>query len=143
MRLEHEIEILDLHVDKWRRPVGAGIVDQDVERRLRSDGFLHRLDVAHVERERVRLLPARADRLRALPRSPLRARGERDMRAGVGQRGGRGQAEPRPAPVTSARLPSRRKEGVGVRSTILALPECTLLTLPWRGRVGGEAAGVG
>ena len=26
---------------------------------------------------------------------------------------------PRPAPVTSARLPSRRKEGVGVRSRIL------------------------
>ena len=63
---------------------------------LRGDRLLHGLDVAHVERER-RRPAARARGLpRPLPRSPLCARGQRDMRAGIGQR--RGRRKPDAAP---------------------------------------------
>ena len=41
------------------------------------------------------------------------------MRAGFGERRGGGSPMPRPAPVTSARRPSSRKEAVGVRLMII------------------------
>ena len=41
------------------------------------------------------------------------------MRAGLGQRRGGRKPDAAPAPVTSARLPSRRKEGVVGSSTVM------------------------
>ena len=108
---EDEVEILDLHVDERRRPVGAGIVDQDVERRLRGDRRLHRVDVAHVERERRRPVCPRARIASAASSiSFARARGERHMRAGVGQRGGGGQPDAAPA-AGHQRAPAVEAEG--------------------------------
>ena len=86
----HEIEVLDLHIDKRRRPVGAGIVDEDVERFRAGDYLFHRLHVAYIERERVSLLLARADGAGGLLDILRCAGGQRDMRAGVRQRRGGG-----------------------------------------------------
>ena len=139
---EHEVEVLELDVDERGRAVGAGVVDQDVERRLRGDGDLRRLDVAHVERERVRALPARADRCggvldfvgrcaprasRARRRRPARrrrqarCRGRRRSPARACRRGG----------TRGSRVRSMRRHGFTPR----AIAICSLPRL--RGRVGG------
>jgi hypothetical protein len=55
---EHEVEVLRRHINEWRWPIGAGIVDDDVEWRLRSDDLLRRINVAYVEGQRIRQLTA-------------------------------------------------------------------------------------
>ena len=50
VQAEHEIEILDLHINKRRWPIGASIVDKDVEWLLRGDSCFHGFHVPHVKR---------------------------------------------------------------------------------------------
>ena len=89
--------------------------------------LLHRVDVAHVERERLGLLPARADRVGGFLDFLRRARGERHMRAGIGQRGGGGQARAAPgaghqrAPAVEAEGGERRLGSVEAYRTVRSL----------------------
>jgi hypothetical protein len=137
---KHEIEILDFDVDKRRRPVGAGIVDQDVERRLRRNRLGRGVDVAHVERERRGCLPARANGLGRFLNFLGGTRGERHLRAGVGQR--RGAGEPDAAPGAGhQRAPPVEAEGGGFGQ--FDSHTSVASTLPWRGRVGAPPPGVG
>ena len=46
----HEIEVFDLHIDKRRRLVGAGIVHEDVKWLVRRNHLLRSLDIANVKR---------------------------------------------------------------------------------------------
>ena len=114
---------------RQRRAVGAGIVDQDLNGSARGQRRLRRLDVGHVEHQRLGLLAARADRRGGVLDLGLAVRA-----ASVTCAPASASAEaaaspmPRPAPVTSARLPSRRKEGVLARSTLIVA--AAALSLP-------------
>ena len=90
------VEVLDLDVDQRRRPVHAGIVDQHLKRRACGKRCLDGGDIGDVERQRVGLLAARADRRRRFLDFGRRACGQRHMRAGVGQRGGGGETDAAP-----------------------------------------------
>ena len=69
-----------------RRPIHAGVVDEDLKRLGRGDRLSRGLDVGDVEHQRVGLLAAGADGTRRILDFLFGARGERDMRAGRGQR---------------------------------------------------------
>ncbi len=43
------IVVLFGHLEERRRPIGAGVVHQDVERRLRIDRRAHRVQVGHIQ----------------------------------------------------------------------------------------------
>ena len=90
---EHEVEVLDLHLDERRRLVGAGVVDQNVERLARGNRGARSLHVTHIDRKRIGLLAAIANRNGCSLDLRRGAGGERHMRAGVGQRGGRGEPD--------------------------------------------------
>ena len=83
-------------VEQRLGPVGAGVVDEDVEGLGAGDRGLHGGKIGDVEDQRLGLLTARPDRLRGRLDLALRARGERHMRAGVGQRPGGGQPDAAP-----------------------------------------------
>ena len=97
-------------VEQRLGPVGAGVVDEDVEGRGAGNRRLHGGEIGDVEDERLGLLPAGADRLPLPPRSrspcarrasharprrraprrrPARCRGRRPSRARACRRGGR------------------------------------------------------
>ena len=117
VKRKYRVEILDLDVRQKRRAVHAGIVDQDLKRRGGGDGAPYGLDIGDVEHERIGPLAARADRGGGVLDLALGARRERHMRAGLPPAPTPPPSPmPRPPPVTSARLPSRRKEGVLARS---------------------------
>ena len=83
---ENGVEVLDLDVRQMRRPVHAGIVDEDLKRFGRGDRLSRGLDVGDIEHQRVGLLAAGADGARRILDFLLGARGECHMRAGRGQR---------------------------------------------------------
>ena len=60
------------HLQKMARAVGAGVVHQDVERRLRGDRRAHRRQVGHVQHQRLGAAAFGADSRRRRPRSPPR-----------------------------------------------------------------------
>ena len=115
VQAEHEIEILDLHVNKRRWPIGAGIVDKDVEWLLRGDSCFHGFHVPHVEREWIRLSPAHGSvrRFRDLRRC---AAARRHMRASVGRSRGRRQPDAAPGAGDERTPAIEAEEGVFVRS---------------------------
>ena len=128
---EHEIEILDLHIDERRRPVGTGIVDEDVERlRCAAIVCLHRLDVAHVERQRHRPAARARGSPRLLPRSRSLVRATQASHARPPSASAEAAAAspmPRPAPVTSARLavePETRAAFVEVAISVIHSAAC-------------------
>ena len=90
------VEVLDGDVEQQLGPVGAGVVDEDVERLGARDRGLHGGEVGDVEDERLGLLPARTDRRRRRLDLARRARHQRHMRSGVRQRRGRRQADAPP-----------------------------------------------
>ena len=112
------IVILLGHVEERRGPVGAGIVHQDIERRLRRDRCTHRGQIGHVQHQRLGAAAFRADLCRCGFDLRRCARHEHDMRPGLGQRRRTARPIPRPAPVTSARRPSRRSDGVRGRGIV-------------------------
>ena len=81
-----DVEVFDRDVGQHLRPVGAGVVDQDVERLGLRDGAANRVDVSDVERQRLGLVAARTDRLGRGLDFGLGARRERHVRAGCGKR---------------------------------------------------------
>ena len=91
------VEILDLDVHQMRRAIGAGIVDEHVERFGCRHGAAHRVEIGNVELKRVGLVPARANGVCRGLDLRLRARNERHMRAGLRQR--RSCREPDAAPA--------------------------------------------
>ena len=124
------VEVVDGDVEQRLGPVGAGVVDEDVEGLGAGYCRLHGGEVGDVEDERLGLLPARADRCSG--RLDLaRACGQRASRARPASASAPAAASPmpRPAPVTSARLPSRRKEGA-VASSADMQPACRRLAGP-------------
>ena len=78
---------------KRLRPVAAGIVEQDVKRRLRAHGASHRVEIRHVERQRLRRSALGADGGRGLFDLAPRARGQHHMRARIRQRRGGGKPD--------------------------------------------------
>jgi hypothetical protein len=107
---EDEVEVLNLHVDERRRLVGAGVIDENIERCLRGDCSLHGFDIAHVEHQRLGLVAARADGLSRFLDLGGGACRERHMRAGFGQCGRR--REPDAAPGAGhQRAPPVETEG--------------------------------
>ena len=104
------VEILDFDVGQMRRPIHAGIVDEDLKRFGRGDSLPRGLDVGHVEHQRVGFLAAGADRGRRVFDFLFGARGECDMRAGRRQR--RRRREPDAAPAAgNQRTPAVEPEG--------------------------------
>src|SRR5260370_1376767 len=91
------VEILDLDVHQMSWTIGAGIVDEHVERFRCRDRTAHGVEIGDVELERVGLVPARAKGLCRSLDLRLRARNERHVCARLGQR--RGCREPVAAPV--------------------------------------------
>jgi len=69
-----------------RRPVYAGIVDQDLKRLGGSDSSSRHLDVGDVEHQRIGPVATFADRVRGFVDFSLGPRCKRDMRAGRRQR---------------------------------------------------------
>ena len=113
------VEVLDRDVHQQLRPVGAGIVDQDVERLRRADRRLHGGEVGDVEHQRSALSPrARIASAAASISACVRAASVTCAPA-CASADAAASPMPRPPPVTSARLPSRRKEGVLVRSMVI------------------------
>ena len=114
IEIEDGVEVLDRHVRQIGRPVDAGIVDQDLIRRARRQRRTHRVDIGDVERERVGLLPARADGGGGFLDFLFGARDQRDMRAGIGQRRRGGQPDAAPA-AGHQRAAAVEAEGSGLR----------------------------
>ena len=112
-------------------------------RMLNGCGFrdrgLHGGQISHVEHQRVGLLPARADRACGFLDLGRGAREQGHMRAAVRQRGGRREPDAASGAGHQRALAVEAEGGGGVEMDRHA--RCS--TLPWRGRVGGEAAGVG
>ena len=107
---EDGVEILDLHVHEIGRPVGAGIVDQNVEGLGRCDRRAHRRNVGDVERQRRGASPARADRRRRRLDLGRGARRERHMRAGLRERRA-GRQSDAAAAAGDERAPAVETEG--------------------------------
>ena len=80
----------------------------------RGDGRSHGLDVRDVERQRIGLFAARTDcRRRLLDLASLVRAASVTCAPAPANADAAASPMPRPPPVTSARLPSRRKEGFG------------------------------
>jgi hypothetical protein len=103
--------------------VRAGVVDEDLKRRCFGGyGAARRFDVGHVEHQRLGRPAARANGTGRLFNFRLRARASVTCAPACASAEAAASPIPRPPPVTSARRPSRRKEGVLARSI-----ECALL----------------
>ena len=116
------IEVVDGDVEQHFGPVGAGVVEQDVERvglgiarcmaarsvtsRTRVSAFWPRARIAAAAASISEAV--RAARVTWAPASASAPAADRPM--------------PRPAPVMSARLPSRRKDGAVASSTMVSVP---------------------
>jgi hypothetical protein len=85
VKRKYEVEIFDPHIGKGRGLVCAGVVYEDVERRLGGDRCFHCIHVAHIKREWLGLLSARANGLSCFLDLLGGARGKRDLGAGIGQ----------------------------------------------------------
>jgi hypothetical protein len=81
-----DVEILDADIHQRLRAIGAGIVDEDIERRCLADRRLHGGEVGDVERERLGLMSAGADGRGGGLDLILGARRQRHLRPGLGER---------------------------------------------------------
>jgi hypothetical protein len=91
--VEDEIEILARDVDKRRRPVGPGIVDQNVEGLAAGNECIDVVELGDIENARLRLTAALTNSARGRIDLVVRARAERDVRAGIGKRGRCGKTD--------------------------------------------------
>ena len=136
---EDGVEILNRHIRQIGRPVHAGIVDQDLVGRALAKRPAHGVDVGDVERKRVGLLPARADGGGGLLDFLRGARDQRDMRAGIGQCGRRGEPDAAPA-AGHQRAPAVEAERGGGGEVDSHLHDASCLSLPCKGRVAASAS---
>ena len=113
-----DVEVLDGDVEQGLGAVGAGVVDEDVEGFGPCDRLLHGGEIGDVQHQRIGFLAARADGGRSgLDLAAVRAASVTCAPASA-RAPAAARPMPRPAPVTSARLPSRRKEGAVATSTM-------------------------
>ena len=110
----HRVVVLDPHVEHVGRPIGAGVVDQHVERRRRRDRACHGVEVGDVEHQRLGPAAVGPDSHRRLLDLLGGACDQGNVRAGLGERRRGGQSDAAPsagyqgAPTVE---PERRRAG--------------------------------
>ena len=120
VQAHHMVEILDRNGGERIGPVGAGIVDKDAVRLGGSHRLRKGRNIGDIKRQPVRGKAGGAQRCGALLDFACGAGAQRDMGAGFAKAAATAAPMPRPAPVTSARRPSRRNDGVfGIAGAVI------------------------
>ena len=108
VQTEQQVEGRLVDFEKGLRTVDTGIVDQDVETTKAGEGVADHVRAGDVERQRPRLAAAFSDIACDLVELALGPAHQYQFGAGGGERYATARPIPRPAPVTSAVLPSTR-----------------------------------
>jgi hypothetical protein len=107
------VEIIDRDLNEGPWTIGPGIVEQNAERRRRGNGLAHGANVGDVEQENVGRLTSSSDRGCGCLELGSRARGEGDMRAGLGKGEGGSTANTAPGTGDERALAIETKGGRG------------------------------
>ena len=89
-----KIIMRDIQERFW--PVCAGVIDKNIQRTRRVDGFFHRVAVHHVQLDRFGAATLGTNGRGHRLDFGQGARRQQNMRASIGQRGGGGQANATP-----------------------------------------------
>ena len=123
------VEVQDRHLGEGLRPVHAGVVEEHVVGVAVRDEPREGVEISDVASLRIGRAAAGADRRGAGVDLLARARNERHMRAGIGERRRRGQPDAAPGPgherasAVEAERGGGGKGHAGLRAWVTPLPE--------------------